>query len=128
MRIWNVICLWVATAAFGIFLMAGLGTEAATITWVNTSGGSWTNTLNWNPQQVPGSGDTAVITVAGNYSVLLDLPTTVAGLVLGANSGVTTQSFFTGAQSLTINGNGQMQVNSNGQFNLDAARLPGPVH
>src|SRR5437899_1377385 len=42
---------------------------AAVITWTNTAGGNWNVPANWNPNQVPGSNDTANVTVAGTYAI-----------------------------------------------------------
>src|SRR5580658_9583357 len=84
----------------GAILALTLSAHAAVYDWTNASGGSWNNPTNWTPNQVPGSNDTANITVAGTYSVTLNVSPTVAGLVLGASNGLTTQSFFTGGQTL----------------------------
>jgi len=52
---------------------------ASTITWTGSAGdGSWHNTGNWDPAQVPGTGDTAVIpesktaVITADTSVTLD--------------------------------------------------------
>src|SRR5437773_1251620 len=45
--------------------------RGADIVWTNTSGGSWTNASNWNPQQLPGPTDTAWLTNNGTYTVTL---------------------------------------------------------
>ena len=97
--------------------------HAATINWTNAASGGWNTATNWNPNSVPSTNDTAIITNAGNYSVTLDVSPTVAGLILGASSGSTTQSFFMGGQTLTVNG--PIQVNSQGQFNLNGGALAG---
>jgi hypothetical protein len=94
-----------------------------TITWINTSGGNWSNPNNWSPSQVPGPTDQAVISEAGNYSVSLDVNATVAELDLGASVAGTTQTFLTGGQTLTVNG--PIQVTANGQFNLNGGGLAG---
>jgi hypothetical protein len=39
--------------------------HSATITWTNTSGGNWSVTNNWNPNQVPMNTDNALITTPG---------------------------------------------------------------
>ena len=97
--------------------------HAATINWTNAASGGWNTATNWNPNSVPSTNDTAIITNAGNYSVTLDVSPTVAGLNLGASSGSTTQSFFMGGQTLTVNG--PIQVSSQGQFNLNGGALAG---
>ncbi len=37
--------------------------------WINPAGGAWSVSTNWDPQGVPGPGDTAVLALAGQYSV-----------------------------------------------------------
>src|SRR5262249_35542488 len=46
--------------------------RGATVNWTNTAGGDWSAATNWYPNQVPGTGDTAIITNAGNYTVSVD--------------------------------------------------------
>src|SRR5215469_8303453 len=43
-------------------MAAPLLAEAASITWTNTAGGDWNLPANWQPNQVPGATDTALIT------------------------------------------------------------------
>jgi len=65
--------------------------HAATIIWTNTAGGNWSGTNNWSPNQVPGSNDTANVTVAGTYAITLDANANLETLALGgAVSGVQT--------------------------------------
>ncbi len=60
------------------FFTAGvLPSQANAYTWTNTSGGYWSNPNNWSPNQVPSTNDTAVIAIAGTYSVTLDVSPTV---------------------------------------------------
>jgi hypothetical protein len=115
----------VAGAAAACLLLAGLSARAAVYDWTNTSGGNWSNTNNWSPNQVPSTNDTANITVAGaaSYTVTLDISPTVASLVLGASSGVTTQIFSMGGNTFTVNG--PIEVNAQGQFNLNGGELFG---
>src|ERR1039458_4282796 len=105
-------------------LLGGPG-RAAQITWTNTSGGNWSGTANWSPNQVPLSADTAVITNAANYTVTMDVSPTIAGLVVGATTGVNTQTLLVSGQTLTLNG--QVTVNSQGRFNFTASTLAGAV-
>jgi hypothetical protein len=93
------------------------------ITWTNTGGGNWSSVTNWSPELVPGPNDTAVITNVGQYPVYLDVNASVASLVVGAQNGTTTQSFYTGGQTLTVNG--LILVNAHGQFNLNGGGLAG---
>jgi hypothetical protein len=70
-----------------LFLGALLSARAATITWTNAAGGNWGTAANWNPNQVPGASDTALITSSGTYTVTLDSDVTLASLTLGGTSG-----------------------------------------
>lgn len=61
----------------GVLAFASLGgvtADAETITWTNTSGGSWGTASNWNPQDVPNeAGEEAVIPAAqGTYAISLN--------------------------------------------------------
>jgi hypothetical protein len=105
-------------------LAVGTAAHAATLTWTNTAGGDWSTAANWSPNQVPGSSDIAVITNAGSYTVSLNTSATVAGFLLGASSGVTTQAFSMTGQNLTLNGPGTVTargvLNFNGGLSLYA--------
>lgn len=41
--------------------MLSLSAHAATLTWNGGSGAQWDDPMSWQPQQVPGADDTAVI-------------------------------------------------------------------
>jgi Bacterial Ig-like domain/Calx-beta domain len=89
----------------------------ATITWTNMNGGSWATASNWNPAQVPGIDDDAVIPALNSgASVAHSSGTdTVHGLVLAnnfnlsggsltiSNSGSFTKSTLTVAAGATLN-------------------------
>ncbi len=45
----------------------------ATYTWSNAQSGTWSTAGNWTPSGVPGSGDLALIDLAGSYVVTLDV-------------------------------------------------------
>ena len=68
---------------------------------------------DWNPNGGPGSNDTAVLPdVGSSYTVNLDIDAAVSGLVVGASSGVHTQTFTNGSATLTVNG--VIEVNPEG--------------
>jgi hypothetical protein len=79
----------VESAPFGVVPVA------AGIAWNNPSGGNWSVAGNWSPARVPAKGDTVFITLAGTYTVTLDVNDTVAFLTVGG---------ATGAQTLVANG------------------------
>ena len=86
----------------------------ATVYWTNAAGGSWTTASNWSTGVVPRSSDNVVISVAGTYTVLLDIDATFAGLTLGGSSG--TQTLTVPSHTLTLNGAGT--VTANGKLQL----------
>ncbi len=102
-------------------LLAVLASPAATITWNNPSGGSWQTAANWQPAQVPGAADTALITLAGTYTVTLANNVTVSQLTLGAASG--TQTLTLAGQTLDATGSGT--VAANGALTIQSGALKG---
>jgi mucin-19 len=94
--------------------------RATTITWTNTNGGNWNVAANWNPNQVPGSNDTANITTAGTYAVTLNVSANVNSLTLGgAASGVQTlqgNGFTLTATNAAINSGGVLNFTSSTTF------------
>src|SRR6266851_3470135 len=101
-------------------LLAAVGdSRADTITWTNLSGGNWSRAANWDPNHVPSANDTALITLAGTYTVGLDISVTVSNLTLGGDSGAQTLA-MTGA-TLTISGLGT--ITGNGVVNLAGGAL-----
>ncbi|HEX7576452.1 MAG TPA: hypothetical protein VF430_00280, partial [Verrucomicrobiae bacterium] len=113
--------LQVATVAVALFFAAGLRTEADTITWTNTASGGWNTAANWNPNQVPGTNDTAIITNAG-VTVSLNGATTVGAIILGTN-GPGTVTLSLAFQTLALNG--PLTVNPSGSFTVDSGVLSG---
>jgi hypothetical protein len=59
-----------------------LTADAATITWNGGSGGQWDDPMNWQPQQVPGAGDTAIIEGTSALVVRIDGYRSVGTLLL----------------------------------------------
>jgi hypothetical protein len=121
MKTLGTIFLQVATVAVAFFLSASFRTEAATITWTNTASGGWNTAANWNPNTVPGSADTAIITNAG-VTVSLNGATTVGAIILGAN-GPGTVTLSLAFQMLALNG--PLTVNPSGSFTVDSGLLVG---
>src|SRR5262249_59430098 len=73
------------------------------VSWDGGGGNSdWNNPLNWNTDTVPGSTDTAVIDLAGAFTVDLTTDVTNAGFTPGGASGTPTLS--TRAHTPTLNG------------------------
>jgi hypothetical protein len=110
---------------FFALLVTGIGFPAwgATITWTNTSGGNWSVTNNWSPNQVPGAADTALMTTSGTYAITNNANSQVASLMLGAAAGT---------QTLTVNGsmlslaNGGT-VGAHGILNFSGSTLTGSL-
>ena len=45
----------------------------AIFVWSNVNGGNWSDDGNWTPAGVPGPADTALIVLAGQYAIGLDV-------------------------------------------------------
>src|ERR1035441_5654548 len=111
----------VAATAMALLFLANSSVYAATVNWTNTTGGGWNTAANWNPNGVPGTNDTVVITNAG-VTVSLNSATTVGGIILGTNgSGPVTLSLNN--QTLALNG--PLTVNPGGSFTVDSGALVG---
>ncbi|MGA2247542.1 MAG: hypothetical protein ABSH48_21360 [Verrucomicrobiota bacterium] len=107
-----------ATSAIYCIIFACSLTQAATITWTNAAGG-WNTAINWSPNAVPGSNDTAVIPQG---VVSLNSATTAGGIVLGTNG--------PGATSLSLDGfalslNGPITVHPSASLTIDSGTLVG---
>ena len=119
------------------------------VTWINAAGGNWNVAANWQDgtgvNRVPTTGDNVFITLAGTYTVALDVNASINSLTLGGASGAQTLSINAnsltlaaastvgangilnlGDTSSTINGAGTLAVNgalnwSGGSINLSGA-------
>jgi Putative Ig domain len=100
-----------------VFFMLCASARAATFMWANTNGGDWDIATNWTPPQVPASGDDAVITNAGTYTVTNNGSVTLGRLILGGTNGIQTLSLV----SLTLTNTSL--VNSNGVLNWSGGDL-----
>ena len=125
-------CRRAASLAFLLLWSLAVGrVPAATITWTGAASVYWTNSANWNPQQVPTSSDTAVIN-SGNVTIA----TNAVFSVLSFNGGFITGPVVVGTNSV-MNWNGgrlaegsSLTVLSNGLVNLAGSAqkdLGGPM-
>ncbi len=73
---------------------SGTGTPGTPVYWINGSGGLWSNPANWSPRRVPTATDHAIITLRGEYTVIVDRSFTVNSLTLGAPTGSETQTLW----------------------------------
>ncbi len=95
------------------FTAEALPLEPIRVMWIDDQGGSWSDPANWSPR-LPLAIDTAVIDLVGDYTVVLDVSTTVASLELGGASG--TQALqvdgttFTSDGAITIGANGVLEL------------------
>ena len=112
--------------------------HATNIAWKAASTGSWTVATNWNPAQVPGINDVAIITVAGTYDVNINSNVSVNAISLGSSAHLkvnsvtltTTTGITTGASSVlelnsaTLSGGGVSlhgQLSSSGTSSVNVA-------
>ncbi len=92
--------LAVIAFAIALGLLAVLPAGAATWTWANPAGGTWSTPSNWSPAGVPATGDDVVLPALGaDYAVTLDVGASISGLAVGA--GATLQMASTGALHYT---------------------------
>lgn len=89
--------------------------------WVGGTDDNWNEANNWSPAAVPGMNDTAIISLEGDYSVILDVDATVAKIVLGGASG--TQTFTLSGRTLTMNGD--IEVGANGVLSVANSTISG---
>lgn len=83
----------------------------AAIDWTNRTGGSWSNPVNWSPQQVPGPGDDVRIVVGGSYLITLDGSAEISSLSMGGTNGF--QLLQVGAAGrLTLNNASALATNA----------------
>ncbi len=106
------------TALLGL---AAFKSDAASISWTNTSGGDWNVATNWSPNEVPGAADNAVITNAGTYTVAVNANAEAGSLQIGANSGMQTLSLA----SSTLTLDHASAVNTNGVLALSGGTFGG---
>ena len=86
-------------------------------TWTGNANSDWGNSSNWNPQTVPGSGDTASFNNAANGDTTINLGRggrTINTILFGAadNAHYTIGSGGIRNQDLTLNDGGAITVNS----------------
>ena len=100
------------------FLATTLSLGAADITWVNASGGDWNTAANWNPPQVPGSSDNAILALG--VTVTVDAPATVGNVAFSSGtlggSGNLTVSGTMNWTGGTMNGSGATTIGSGGSL------------
>ncbi len=111
------------TCFLALMLAFNVSAPAAIKTWTNSSGGAWSAAANWTPNGAPSTGDVALISAGGTYTVSLDSSVILAGLTLGGASG--TQTLATAGQQLVLNGSGE--VAAPGRFLL-SGNLSGTNH
>jgi fibronectin-binding autotransporter adhesin len=105
---------------------------ASTITWINTSGGDWNVAGNWNPEQVPGAADTALINTSGTYIVNVTDTESAASLTIGGATGTQTLQVNSGGvlneSSGTLAATGLLTVEAGGFLNMASTfTVEGPL-
>jgi len=89
--------------------------------WIAAADGLWSTATNWSKGTVPAATDTAAITLAGTYTVTLDVNTTVGGVRLGGSSGTQTLS----ATGRTLDVTGATTISASGVLRLEASQVTG---
>jgi hypothetical protein len=97
-------------------------TPANIVRWINPSGGQWTTAANWSPARVPTSSDTAIVDLAGTYTITLSSGTqSPFGVFLGGTGVVSTLHHVGGVLSPVR----ESIVKSGSAYTLDGGFLGG---
>src|SRR5262245_60094167 len=92
---------WPAIAGVALLCLQTSLATAAAVRWGNAAGGNWNLTDNWVGGALPTASDTAVIDLAGDYTVTINLSPSIAALrVSGAAFG--TQTVTATSRTLTL--------------------------
>jgi fibronectin-binding autotransporter adhesin len=113
---------WLAIAGALTWAMPA---RAATVSWLNPVSGNWSDGTKWSGGLAPAVSDSADISVAGTYTVTLDVNPGAQSIGLGGASGRQTLS----AAGRTIAAPGGVFLRGNGELRLvNASTVSGPVH
>jgi hypothetical protein len=91
---------------------------AQVVAWNNPSGGSWSDSSDWNPMNVPTTTESASITLVGKYSVAINSDETVESLLLDSASASVAVS-----SNLTLLGDSGSSAIAAGTLTLSSARV-----
>ena len=109
--------------ALCIFLATTLSLRATDITWINPAGGDWNTATNWNPSQVPGPADKAILALS--VTVTVDADTTVGSVDFSngtlSGSGVMTANGTLSWTGGNMNGSGTTVIAGGGSLVLSGA-------
>jgi probable HAF family extracellular repeat protein len=94
---------------------------AVPIFWNSGISGNFTTASNWNPSDIPGSGNAAIITAAGTYTVTSSLNETVYSLTTatGTTLEITADKFTATNQSGAVTNAGTIAVDSAATLAID---------
>ncbi len=112
---------WAVSLALAVLVLAVPAAQAASKVWNNAAGGNWSTGTNWTPNGAPAAGDDVDITLAGSYTVTLDVSTSIGTLQLGGASG--TQTLAAAGFTLDITAAGASNVNANGAIDFSASAI-----
>src|SRR5688572_23252816 len=75
------------TAVVTALLLQILVARADDATWTGAANSDWGNSSNWNPNTVPGSGDTVSFNAAGDATIILGALGRTVHTILFGNAG-----------------------------------------
>lgn len=111
---------WKITVSFSIFLISLNNYGQVNYTWSGGSG-NWNEATNWSPNGIPGEVDTASINTDGDYTVTLDVDTTIAKIIIGGESG--TQTLSISNRNMTVIED--IEISSNGAISITSSTITG---
>jgi len=104
------------TACVGVAAFVVSANAQSAIEWKAAANGNWNNVANWQPGQVPGLGNVARLSIAGNYWVTLDgnddvdvggieIPNSAASILIPDRSSLRILGTATGSGKIVVNSN-----------------------
>lgn len=106
----------VAAAIASTALFTSPFASGSTAIWNGTTDALWSTATNWDTSLIPGTGDTAIFSNAGNGNTILDLSSgvTINSILFdtGTAAAYTIGSGAVGSQTLTLNNGGAITIAS----------------
>lgn len=100
--------------------------SAEIISWANPAGGDWNIAANWSLNRVPQPEDTAVISLAGAYTVNLSGPISVGSLAVGR--GANSPTLANNGHNITIGADSAIAENATLLFSGGTLDGPGNLN
>ncbi len=106
-----------AVCSLALLLVAGVpSAHAASGTWIGASSSLWGGASNWNPNGVPGTGDTATFSNPGNgnnaISIILGSPPITIGSIIFNSASAASHNIGDDVDTMILNAAGSIAMNA----------------